>query len=89
LPEPRVDRRLCRSPEVLRPEAQALEEAILSREDEGQMIELTEAFVSDRLPERNENVVLINRIVERIAADREIDRVEDVAGRFNLSIRAL
>lgn len=70
-------------------EGQALEEAILSRETEGEMIELMEAFIRDRLPELDENVAAINRIVECIAADREITRVEDVAGKFNLSKRTL
>ena len=75
--------------DVFGTEGQALEEAVLSREDEGEMIELTEAFIRDRLPERDENVATINRIVEYIAADREITRVEDLAGRFNLSKRTL
>lgn len=70
-------------------EGQALEEALLSSEDEGRMITLAECFLRARLPERDEAVEVINQIVDRIIADQEITKVDDVVRRFNLTKRTL
>lgn len=70
-------------------DSQALEEAILSREGAGQMVDLAENFLRGRLPERDENVRAINRIVDRIIADREITKVDDVVSRLNLNKRTV
>lgn len=70
-------------------EGGVLEEAILSLEDQEEMIELAETFICERLPERDENVVTINRVIDLITADREITRVDDVAERLNLNKRTL
>ena len=70
-------------------EGEALEKAILSAENEGEMVELAEAFIRERLPGRDENVAVINRIVDRIVADREITKVDDLASRVDLSKRSL
>ena len=42
-----------------------------------------------RLPERDENVDLINRIVDQIIADRTIIKVDALVDRFNLGKRTL
>lgn len=70
-------------------EGGALETDVLSSWEDIQMIERAEAFIRRRLPERDENVALINDIVERVIADRDIVKVGDVAVRFNLSVRTL
>lgn len=70
-------------------DGKALEEALLSREDEGEMIELAEKFLRERLPERDENVRVINEIVDCIIAHREITKVDDVVSRFNLNKRTV
>jgi len=70
-------------------ESKALEEALLSREDEAEMIELAEKFLRERLPEQDKNVRVINEIVDCIIADREITKVDDVVGRFNLNKRTV
>jgi len=70
-------------------DSKPLEEAILSLEDERRMVRLAEAFIRDRLPRRDENVVVINQIVDRVVADREIVKVADIATRFNISKRTL
>jgi len=41
------------------------------------------------LPERDENVAAINRIIDRIIADRAITKVDDIVYRLNLNKRAL
>lgn len=70
-------------------DGEALEGAMLSRADEGQMIELAKGFIRERLPERDENVEAINRIVDRIIAERDITKVDDVASRFTINKRTL
>ena len=72
-------------------DSKPLEEAILSLEDkrEAKMIELAENFIRERLPERDENVEVINQIVDCIIANRAITRVDDIVSRFNLNKRTL
>jgi AraC-like DNA-binding protein len=65
------------------------EEAILQHEDDGAMVALAEQFIRERLPERDENVALINRIVDRIIADRTITKVDDIVSRLNINKRTL
>src|SRR5712691_6936913 len=70
-------------------DSKALEETILSQEDEGEMIELVEKFLRERLPERDKNVTVINEVVDYIIAHREITKVDDVVSQFNLNKRTL
>jgi AraC-like DNA-binding protein len=70
-------------------EPTAVEEAIFAHEDETAIIECVEDFLRERLPERDEQVGLINRIVDRIIADREVTRVDHLVSRFKLSKRTL
>jgi AraC-like DNA-binding protein len=70
-------------------EGESLEDEVLSRPDEGQMVEGFESFLRPRLPEADETITLINQVVDRIIEEREITRVEDLVGRFNLSARTL
>jgi AraC-like DNA-binding protein len=75
--------------EVFGSAGQAFEEAILSREDEAEMIALAENFLRERLPERDENVRVINEIVDYIIAHREITKVDDIVSQLNLNKRTL
>ena len=70
-------------------DGKALEEALLSREDEGAMIELAEKFLRERLPEQDKNVRVINEIIDSIIAHREITKVDDIVSRFNLNKRTV
>jgi AraC-like DNA-binding protein len=70
-------------------DSKALEEALLSREDEGGMIELAEKFLRERLPAQDKNVGIINEIVDCIIAHREITKVDDVVSRLNINKRTL
>lgn len=65
------------------------EETMLRCEDEGATIALAENFLRERLPERDENVAVINRIVDRIIADRTITKVDDIVSRLDLNKRTL
>ncbi len=67
----------------------ALEQAILGQEDEPSMVALVETFLRERLPERDEQVELVNRIVDFMVAEHMAARVDDVAAQFHLSARTL
>jgi AraC-like DNA-binding protein len=67
----------------------ALEAAILAVDDTGEMIELANDFIRDRLPERDANVALIREITNYIVSNREITKVDDLASRFALAKRTL
>ncbi len=66
-----------------------LEEAILSQEHEGAMVEIAETFLRERLPERDEHVRAINQIVDVIIAHRDITKVDDLVDRLHLNKRAV
>jgi AraC-like DNA-binding protein len=69
-------------------DVRALEEAVLEQEDEGAM-RVVENFLRLRLPEENEHVREVNRIVDYIIAHPEITRVDDVVSCLDLNKRAL
>src|SRR6185295_15646109 len=75
--------------EVFGSDGKALGTTILSQADAGKQIELVEYFLRERMPAPDEQVALINRIVDRIIADRAITRVDDLVSRFNFSKRTL
>jgi AraC-like DNA-binding protein len=62
---------------------------LLEEADEEAMVALAEAFLRPRLPERDETVAEIYRIVDAILADRTIIKVDDLVGRFAISKRTL
>lgn len=66
-----------------------LEDAILLPEHEEEMKEAAENFLRERLPERDENIREINRIVDFIIDHQEITRVDEVVNQFNLSKRTV
>lgn len=70
-------------------EGERLEKAVLSTEGDGEMVGVAEAFLRERLPERDDNVETINRVTGLIAADRTITRVEEVAVRSGIGKRTL
>lgn len=70
-------------------ESKALEEALLTQEDEGEMVKLAEKFLRERLPEQDTNVQVINEIIDYIIAHREITKVDDVVSQFNLNKRTV
>ncbi|MEO8609651.1 MAG: AraC family transcriptional regulator [Chloroflexota bacterium] len=66
-----------------------LEKAILSRTEDGQMVELVEHFLRGRLPERDETITQVNRIIDRIVADRSITKVDDLLDHLDMNKRTL
>ncbi|WP_028549041.1 helix-turn-helix domain-containing protein [Paenibacillus sp. UNC451MF] len=70
-------------------EAEAAEELILSQTEETRMVELAESLIRPKLPEQDDNIVLINQIIDRIAEDREITKVDQVSECFSINKRKL
>jgi len=70
-------------------EPRSVERAILSLGDESAMVALAENIIRSRLPERDGTVALINAIIDRVAEDRTIVKVEDICRCFGINIRKL
>ena len=70
-------------------EGKALETAVLAAGEDEESINLVEAFLRSRLPKRDERVALVNEVIDHIAADRDITRVDHLQHEFNLTKRTL
>jgi len=86
-PVSRITDRVLAIEEVFDVDAQMLEDAIMSQEEDCRMIEIAEDFLRRRLPERDENVTEVGRIVDCIMKSPEITRVDDVVDRVGLNKR--
>lgn len=75
--------------DVLGADGTAFEAALLALDAPDQQIECAEAFLRPRLPERDETVELVNRVIEMIVAHPTLTRVRDVAASCHLSERTL
>jgi AraC-like DNA-binding protein len=62
---------------------------ILSQANEEQMVELAESLLRTKLPEKDETITLINRIIDRIAEDRELVKVDEICRDFDFNKRKL
>jgi AraC-like DNA-binding protein len=75
--------------EAFGPDGDALERAVLASADDREQIRLVESFLRARLPEQDEHVATIARIVRLMLDDPGITRVEDLTARFGMSARTL
>ncbi|WII35896.1 helix-turn-helix domain-containing protein [Paenibacillus thiaminolyticus] len=66
-----------------------LEQALFASEDGEAMSRIIDGFLRERLPEAEDNVKLVNRIVETVVDGRDITRVQVLAERFALHTRSL
>jgi AraC-like DNA-binding protein len=67
----------------------ALGATVLAEPHDVGMVAIAERFLRPRLPPPDRNVALTGRMVDMIAAERSIVRVDDIAGRFGLGKRTL
>lgn len=70
-------------------EAKSVGEQILAQDNGESMVKLAENFLQKQLPEPDENVILINRIVQSAIDNREITKVEDIVREFGMTMRTL
>ncbi|MCJ8012103.1 helix-turn-helix domain-containing protein [Paenibacillus sp. KQZ6P-2] len=66
-----------------------LEEAILSLNTEQDMAAAMDKLLLPKLPPQDEQVLFINQIINYIASERDISKVEQVSEQFGLHIRKL
>lgn len=66
-----------------------LEAEVLACGDPSEQIELAEAFLRARLPDPDPRIDAVNRVIQRIAGDRSITRVEPLVEPFGASLRTL
>ena len=70
-------------------EGSTAEISVLAAPDDEGMVAAAEAIIRRRIPEPDPNVDLIDRIIARIDADRDITRIDRLASAVDLSPRAL
>jgi AraC-like DNA-binding protein len=70
-------------------DAGAAEAEVLGAAADAEMIGIAERLLRTRIPAPDDTVDLVHGIVDRIANDRDINRVDELAAQLNLSERAL
>lgn len=66
-----------------------LESDILEHEENEQIVEQTESFLINHLPEKDSKITQINEIVETVMNEPAILKVDDLTDRFEMSKRTL
>ena len=75
--------------ELLGVDVRLTERRMFELESAEQMAELAESFLRERKPQRDAQAELAGQMTETVSRDRSICKVEELAGRFGLSVRAL
>ena len=83
-----TDRSVCCS-EIFGSDMRPPETRLFAQERIETMLMVVEEFLRQRQPERDENVEFVSRITEMADRDKSIYKVEDLAARFDLSVRKL
>ncbi len=83
-----TDRRLT-LPEVFGDDGQRLEQRVLQHDDHQAAIAVIETFLRSRHPRPDETIARVSGMVERIAADRDLVRVDQLVELFGLGARQL
>ena len=81
--------RTLRVGEVFDIDDKALEDAVLSLDDNEAKITLVENFLRKHLPERDENIPLVNQIVDCVINDRHVLKVDDLVALIGIQKRTL
>ncbi len=70
-------------------DVEKLEASILNSEKEEEMANTAEEFLIRFLPEKDENIILINKIIDLTNEDRAIIKVDDIVERMKINKRTL
>ena len=70
-------------------DVRAAEASVLEADGDAGMMAAAEAILRTRIPPDDDAVDLVHGIVDRIAGDRDINRVDDLAARVSMSERGL
>jgi AraC-like DNA-binding protein len=82
-----TDRRL--TPSEVFGDVEELEQRVLQQQDHGAAIAVIETFLRGRNPQPDETIARVASMVERIAADRSLVRVEQLVELFGVGARQL
>lgn len=74
---------------ILGADGSELEKTILSMDDDQDMVRTMEKLLLPKLPSLDDEVLRINRIIDFIADEREISKVDQVCEHFQIHIRKL
>ncbi len=66
-----------------------LEASILNSENEEEMSNAAEKFLMKIVPEKDENVIIINKVIDLTNEDRNIIKVDDIVERMKINKRTL
>lgn len=66
-----------------------LEELVLAQPDDVQKIQVMERLFAPSVPIYDDNITLVNQIIDYIADNREISKVEQIVFTFDMNIRRL
>ncbi|WP_159886121.1 helix-turn-helix domain-containing protein [Paenibacillus puerhi] len=75
--------------QVLDASGSELEKAILKQEDEARMAEQMERYLLPKLPDRDAQTLFVQQVVDLIAKDREITKVDTLCEHFQVHKRTL
>jgi AraC-like DNA-binding protein len=81
--------RVCELRDVFGATARDLDRRALTHADHHAAIAVVEAFLCGLAPQPDASVALVSRIAARIAGDREVKQVEQLAREFALGVRTL
>lgn len=68
---------------------QAVEKEILALREEAKLVEVAETFLREQLPKQDDTVELVGRVIDCIATNPEITRVDRLVIRLGLNKRTL
>lgn len=74
---------------VFGPRADGFEAEVLSHEDDREAVGVVESFLRSCAPETSDAMALAGGVTARIAEDRAITRVEQIAGQFTMTVRQM
>lgn len=74
---------------ILGIEGRVLEELVFAQPDDLGMVQVIEQAFADRLPLYDDNITLVNQIIDYVAGNREITKVDQAALEFGMNIRRL
>jgi transcriptional regulator GlxA family with amidase domain len=71
------------------PQIDELAQAIFAAPRDEQRVELAANFLQERLPQADPELERVQQLVDAVYHNRELVKVDELAGRFGLSVRSL
>ena len=88
-PVSQITDRISSLRKIFGPEGVAFQKTILEEEDERRSVDLAETFLKARLTDPDPTIAFVRQIVETMARDKTITRVDQVVLKLDLKLRTL